>query len=64
MIFSADMLVAFSHAEGMIKQTLAHPVSLPNPIKRTNLPDEPHLNCGFILNCPAFPAKIRFRLYR
>ncbi len=40
-IFRADILVAFSHAEGMIQQALAHPPSLPSPPKRTNLTDEP-----------------------
>ncbi len=40
-IFGADIVVALPHAEGMIKQTLAHPPSLPAPPKRTNLGDEP-----------------------
>jgi len=42
-ILSADIVVAFPHTEGMIKQALAHPSSLPAPPKRTNFPDEPDL---------------------
>jgi hypothetical protein len=40
-ILRADIVVAFPHPEGMIKQTLTHSPSLPAPPKRTNLGDEP-----------------------
>jgi hypothetical protein len=42
-ILRADIVVAFPHPEGMIKQTLTHSPSLPAPPKRTNLGDEPIL---------------------
>jgi hypothetical protein len=41
-ILGAHIVVAFSHSEGVIKQTLTHSsMILPARPKRTNLPDEP-----------------------
>ena len=55
-ILGADIVVAFPHAEGMIKQTLAHSASLPAPPKRTNFPDEPKFR-AWLVKVPSVATK-------